>query len=151
MRWLDRTLLNALQRGCDWITQRTRVTKFTLEKWSLLLIVISFVAAAIVNLNAVGIIVTVVLVIFGVSLIRDIEANEAIFLEYNTSWSSSWEDPWKRMVMLPTVFFLIIVLALLPVKNDTQELVRGFFLVATLFVIAWGYVAACVPRLPTKT
>jgi hypothetical protein len=146
MKWLDKTLLNALQWWCD----KTGRTKFFWEKWALIMAMILILGASMLLDSFSGIIIAVFSAIFTACYVQSIESSEILFLEHDIPLSSVFLRKSYRIatiIMCACIVALsLLTLVLLSVENNLPRLIAWFLLLGAMFLFAAGYFAACIPR-----
>lgn len=152
IKTLDSRLISRAQWFCDKFHDLTGLTKFTLQRWALILSWMFFCVSSVIMIIGSGIawVVYVLLPLPSLCAIRvfflsrNIKREEIEFLrsgklEYNIFHST----PTRLILVLTNGIMAVVNLVSL---NFLQELA----FLGTVFLIAWFYFSICIPRPPGK-
>lgn len=146
---VDAFLLDRAQKFCDKFQRLTGLTKFRLEKWSLILSSVFYWMFAIGVLDEVLTVMALLLSIHTFYYVRAIERQEMNFLarselEFRAEHHCSIRTIFLLLHVWILAFGLIFAFALI---DPSGIWLCGY----SAFVIVTAYLAACTPRPPSKS
>ncbi|MDP2655041.1 MAG: hypothetical protein Q8P17_00540 [bacterium] len=142
LTWLDSILLGVAQKFCDKFHRVTGLTKFTLQKWSLIFGTSLLTWLTLSRME--GFVSTSFLIIVTVISTRIDEESKRRFLKKG---KIRYESLYERRVRIPTV--ILSTFALLLIYIGSENILLSVCLCISF--ISWIYFVACIPRPPSKS
>ena len=139
---LDDLLLAVSQKFCDTIQALTGLTKFRIEKWSMMISSILWIAGFFAYGITLGVVVFIVVMPSTTLCVLIIERWEVAFLT-----AGELHPPVGSTSARITTFWIYSFLFLLNVYSNNS----GFISLGIVFWVGFWYIDACVPRPPAKS
>ena len=143
--WLDGILLGAAQKFCDKFQRVTGYTKFRLEKWSLILIVVFHWACAVIRVDSFLFLLLLIFTSGCVVTVHITERQEVEFQKTGKLRQAFFNTMQARLVV--TLFMgCFAILGITSADFSLYVLSYG-----QASYILWVYFGACIPRPPSKS
>lgn len=147
LMWIDTALLARAQSFADRFQRLTGLTKFWLEKWTIIAAGVFYMIFAARPFVMVLIGIAAILWVKIFFEVKNIENKEKIFLSSGQLYFNEWGDPRARTFPLVVIGLLLVVaLVLIPFVSESLWLC-----LYTIASIARSYFSACIPRPPGKS
>ena len=143
--WLDRVLLDAAQKFCDKFQRLTGLTKFTFQKWAVILSMLFFAVVAVYDFDLVLVAMAIINTTYAVFIVYKIEEEESKFLENRNLTISPFHDSSERII---TLFFATPFLFVFSIIGSPRSYLC---MCSVVCIVAWVYFSACIPRPPGKS
>ena len=141
---IDTLLLNSAQRFCDAFQNITGLTKFRVEKWALIMIVMSLCVQTVTSRDSLFTFVFIpVMLTWGVFAVWCIEREESDFLQNGRITHSVLDVSHFRIGVLLAVALPAALMGLF-LADEVSAIVSVSYVV-------WTYVSPCIPRPPGKS
>lgn len=142
LTWLDDKLLGTTQKFCDKFQRVTGLTKFALQKWSLIFGTSLLTWLTLSRME--GFVSTSFLIVVTVINTRIDEESERRFLKKG---KIRYESLYERRVRIPTVILSTFASLLIYIGAENTLL----SVCSCISFISWIYFVACIPRPPSKS
>lgn len=146
---IDGFLLDKTQKFCDKFQYLTGLTKFRLEKWAIIIGIVSYWMFAIWIVFLLVMIAALLLMVAGIFMVCKVESDERIFLARGELRYDVENVPELRIMNLATYGILLLFSFLLALISSAPELLWLCWWIVS--VLARIYFSACVPRPPGKS
>ena len=143
---LDSLLLSVAQKFCDKFQQFTGLTKFRLQKWTLITSTVFFWGGNVSYFDPAMFALLSINTFSMMSIVRRTEKEESEFLANGKLFAVPWSDASLRFVLAMTIGCMGFLMWLLPSSKGGQWMSYGM-----ISLSIWLYICACVPRPPSKS
>lgn len=143
-KWLDGTLLGTAQKLCDKIQRLTGLTKFAIEKWTLIVMTAFFGTYTVTNSSTINILLIVTLTMLVVYVVHYIERAEVRFLKDGDLEYPIFNAPMRLSWLCINGFLAYISF----ISDDYAEIILAC---GYICYILFCYLDECVPRPPSKS